>query len=223
MKTNYQLFVDIKKKNLDKIKTDYANKLFKARNKEKANYQFYDDLFRNKYTETQNELGEYSRFFISIRDEISLDETKSFELVFNVKAKEIPTRKRKNIIKLLSELDAMDDFFEFWNHQNENNKEEYNIKLNEKIIWKGTNETEFVQLIYMLYHSMLLTNEKDEIGLLVNQMAAVFNLQIRENWQSNLSASVNKRKQGYKPEIISKLNKAWESYVEKKIMNKRKN
>jgi len=105
----------------------------------------------------------------------------------------------------------MDDFFIYWNTLEFNSQKE-KIQTKEKIYWKGNNETEFIQLIYMLFHSKLLSNESNEKTKLVKQVAEIFNYEIGKNWQTNLSASKQKRKNGYKPEIIQKLDDAWEYY-----------
>jgi len=48
----------------------------------------------------------------------------------------------------------------------------------QKIKWLGQNKTEFVQLIYALYHAKLITNETNEITKLVKDLAQVLDFDL---------------------------------------------
>jgi len=80
--------------------------------------------------------------------------------------------------------------------------------------WTGKSKTEFVQLIYAIYHAKLINNNKDEITKIVEDMAKVFNYDIGDNWQDLLSKSVNNRKNGYVPKIFENLKNAFIEYYE---------
>jgi hypothetical protein len=216
MKTNYTIFLKYREDAFKRLKLSYESKIVKARNKIRVSTEFYDSLTRTEYPKVQNELGEYSRVIILINDELEIDNGKEFENLFNTASNSFPIKSKSKIIKLLAELNAMDKFFKYWNDLDLNSSKSKEISLNEKIIWKGNNETEFIQLIYMLYHANLLSNERNEITKLVKQIAEVFNYELGKNWQTNLSASKQKRKNGYQPEIIDKLNNAWEVYSNNK-------
>jgi len=80
------------------------------------------------------------------------------------------------------------------------------------IKWIGQNKTEFVQLIYSLYHAELITNETKEITKLVVDIANFFNIDLGNNWQSNLSKSKNDRNNDYIPQIFDRIKNAFIKY-----------
>ncbi len=215
MKTSYEIFTSNCESRFEALKKEYDEKVKNAKNKKLVNNEFFDALARNEYTKIQNGLGENSRILISIKDELERDVNLEERNLFNKSLSIIPPKKRKVTFDLLVELRAMDYFFEYWNNLELNKTKQTIASTSGEIYWKGTNETEFVQLIYMLFHSNLLKNEKTEITKLVNQVAEVFNYKLGKHWQSNLSSSKEKRKRDYKPEIIEKLSQAWKSYSEK--------
>lgn len=223
MKTSYEFFSKYKKENFKKLKTDYESAVKKARNKNLVSNEYYNSLSRTRYNEVQTELGENKNILLLIKDEMDIDIKKDFSKLFNNKINKIPTKNKKKTIALLAELDAMNDFFEYWNTHELNSLKKEEVQTKEKILWKGNNETEFIQLIYMLYHSKLLSNESREITKLVKQVAKIFNLELGNNWESNLSNSIGRRNTDYKPQIISKLNNAWEEYSALKLDKKKKN
>lgn len=90
-----------------------------------------------------------------------------------------------------------------------------NERQQSNIIWKGNNQTEFIQLIYALYHSKLLTNETNEITKLVEDASKVFNINLSKNWKSNFSKSKNNRNNDYEPKIFDNLKCAYLEYVNK--------
>ncbi len=80
--------------------------------------------------------------------------------------------------------------------------------------WIGTEETEFVQLIYALVEAKRLT-EKGKTKM-VEEIARFLGFPLSKNWQSNLSKSIHKSKDGYSPSIFDELKPAWEEYTEKR-------
>jgi hypothetical protein len=223
MKSSYKSFSKYKEDAFEKLKISYELKVSKASNKKKVSLGFQDDLSRSEYKKIQIELGAYSNVIISIKDELERDVNKEFEHLFNDASKSFPTKKKTSIIQLLAKLDAMDEFFYYWENQELNSKNELRNVEKEKVIWKGKSQTEFVQLIYMLFHSKLVSNESNLITKLVPEIAELLNFKLTENWKNDISSSIHKTKIGYQPPILEKLRSAFDSYKDEKIDKKRKN
>jgi len=102
-----------------------------------------------------------------------------------------------------------------------NNKKEEQVKLLEdnqsNIKWLGKNKTEFVQLIYSLFHANLITNDTNEITEIVKDMAKFFKIDLSKNWQSNLSKSINNRNNDYVPAIFDNLKNSFANYSNKEL------
>lgn len=120
----------------------------------------------------------------------------------------------------IQNLDEKNLFERLFPDKQQNSIEEQvstNERQQSKIIWKGNNQTEFVQLIYALYHSKLITNETNEITKLVEEASKVFNINLSKNWKSNFSKSKNNRNNDYEPKIFENLKGAYLEYVDKSI------
>jgi len=91
--------------------------------------------------------------------------------------------------------------------------------------WTGEkgNKNEFVQLVYGLYKAGLINNGKGEITKIVETLAEVFSLELGNNWQSNLSASIHNSKSGSNPPVFGKLRLAFEKYAKDLVEHKKKN
>ncbi len=85
-------------------------------------------------------------------------------------------------------------------------------KIQPKVKWLGQNKTEFVQLVYALYHAKLITNETNEITKITTDLAAFFDIDLGKNWQSNFSKSKNDRNNDYVPKIFERLKSAFVNY-----------
>jgi len=223
MKSSYSLFSKYKDEAFKKLKISYELKVSKARNKKKVSLEFHDELSRNEYSKIQNELGAYSRVIISIKDDLERDVNKEFEHLFNDASNSFPTKSKNKIIQLLAELDAMAQFFDYWGNQDLNSKNELRNDEKEKVIWKGKNQTEFVQLVYMLFHSNLITNESNLITKLVPQIAELLNFELTKSWKNDISSNIHKTNNDYVPPIIKKLKNAYDEHKDRKIDKKRKN
>lgn len=223
MKTSYELFSKYKEDKFENLKSDYLEAVKKARNQKQVSIDFQDNLIRNLYKQIQTQLGNHHNVIILIKDQLERDENKSFEQEFNKISKSFQAKEKKKIIQLLAELDAMNEFFDFWNNRELNSKKELHNDKKEKIIWKGKNQTEFVQLVYMLFDSNLITNESNLITKLVPEMAELLNFELTKSWKNDMSSNIHKTNNDYVPPIIKKLKKAYDEHKDKKIEKKRKN
>lgn len=97
-------------------------------------------------------------------------------------------------------------------------------KINSQIIWSGSekNKNEFVQLIYGLHQAGLINNGKGEVTKLTVQLAEIVGLDLGNNWQSNLSASIHKAKMEYQPPIFDKIKDGYLKYAEKLAYEKKR-
>lgn len=86
--------------------------------------------------------------------------------------------------------------------------------------WIGTNETEFIQLIYALKEAGLIKHTTGQTEKLVDSMAMLFNFELGKNWKSNLAKSINSSNSDYEPKIFDKLKKAYNAYVFERLDKK---
>jgi hypothetical protein len=167
----------------------------------------------------QNSLGINSRFVLEIKETLLEDKSKNYENEFNSKWQLIKFKSKKVLLEL-AELEACDRIYELL--KNKFNSGTDATALFSKIIWKSKIELEFVQLIYALYEAGYLDNEKSEVTWIVKEVAKLFNYQLGEHWQSNLSDSVNNRNADYQPKIFDKLKKGYDDYRVKQIEGKKR-
>ena len=80
--------------------------------------------------------------------------------------------------------------------------------------WIGTEETEFVQLIYALVEAGRLRRKNKTI--MVMKIATFLGIELSKNWDSNLSKSKNERNYDYKPAIFEDLLQGWKRYENQK-------
>ena len=80
--------------------------------------------------------------------------------------------------------------------------------------WNGTNETEFVQFVYGLFHAgkIGMTEGENEITKLVPQMAKLLNFELGEYWQGNHSKSIHNRNKDYEPSIFTEILNGYKKY-----------
>jgi len=124
----------------------------------------------------------------------------------------------ESVVRLLAEDSAYAYFLDKINDVNPQGRPSEH----EELEWKGANQTEFTQLIYALYHSKLLTNKSKRLIRLVEDLAKLFNVDLSQNWQSNLSKSVHQRNNDYEPEIFDRLGEAYRVYRKKAKMRGQK-
>ena len=210
MKDNYKKFETLKVSELHLIENKLKEEIKKALNKEYAKNEYLQNL-NSEYLAKQTKHDSLSRFLLDldIKKELGkiLDISKEFD-IYN-----------SHDIKILANLSALKDFLDE-SYAKENAKDE-SASINSSIIWEGENQTEFVQMIYSLYHSGILTNIENEKTKLVKQIASYFNIQLSKNWQSNLSKAVNNRNNDYEPQIIKKMQMGYDIY--KKEIKAKKN
>jgi len=201
MKTNFETFNSIKRSEIILHKKNLKEAVEIAPNKAYAETLFIEKL-NSAYMKKQNEFNFLSRFLIE------LENNKELGLVLN-EGKEFDKFNQTEIINLAN-LAALQEFLHEYYSKDTVKNESPLIK--SPINWKGINQTEFVQLVYGLYHSGILTNNENEKTKLVKQIASFFNIQLSENWQSNLSKAVNKRNNDYEPQIIEKIKSGYEIF-----------
>lgn len=83
-----------------------------------------------------------------------------------------------------------------------------------EIKWTGNkeNKNEFVQIIYALHAAGRINNGKGEITKIVEELSKAFNLKLGNNWQSNHSNSIHKRRADYEPPIFKEIEQAYKRY-----------
>lgn len=210
MKNKYETFNSIKCNEIKRLENDLKEKVDKAVKKQYAKESYLENLNLN-YAKMQRDFYSLSRFLIE------LEQNQELGLDLNQTRKEFEKLNSKEIVNL-AHLSGIRDFLHDI-YKTKNVKEKTNNKKS-TIVWKGKNQTEFVQLIYSLFHSQTLTIEGNEKTKLVEEIAIYFNIKLSEHWQSNLSKAVNKRNNDYEPQIIETIKLGYNNF-KKEIKDKK--
>lgn len=210
MKKKYETFNSIKSNEIKKLENDLKEKVDKALKKQYAKESYLENL-NLVYAKMQRDFYSLSRFLIELEQNLELG------LDLNQSKKEFEKLNSKEIVNL-AHLSAIRDFLHDI-YKTKGVKEKTNNKKS-TIVWKGKNQTEFVQLIYSLFHSQTLTIEGNEKTKLVEEIAIYFNIKLSEHWQSNLSKAVNKRNNDYEPQIFNTIKTGYSNF-KKEIMDKK--
>ena len=123
------------------------------------------------------------------------------------------------IVKLLAKYTAYNDFI--YDLEQQLNPEEFSPSVKSKVTWKGS-QTSFIQLIYGLEKAGLLKHESSSIDKLVSDLANYFNVDLSSHWKSDHSKSIHKTNLDYDPKIFDQIKKAYLTYREQQLKNKKK-
>lgn len=226
IETPYQQFKKETDKHYDILLKQYKEKIDLARDGFEKNVhdEFYNNT--NKSFQTiQEELGNYSHEFIfNIEEEVKKYKNKEFEIEFNSKFSVFENKDKERILNNLAVLKSylkLHEYLQIEAIKYSPQVEIKNDKTTSNIQWLKDNKTEFTHFIYALFHGGYLSNKEKEKTKLVEEIAKLFNIELSENWQSNLSKSILKSKNGYEPEIFNELKKEFEKYYTE-IINKDK-
>lgn len=131
----------------------------------------------------------------------------------------------KKLIRLLVRFVAFQEIEkklpDILNVSDKNENKERNEQ--QSIRWTSikNNKNDFVQLVYGLHKAGYLNEGKGEITKIVEALAETFHFDLGKNWQSNLSSSIHKSKNGYEPPIFNKIRQAYQNYAEDQIAAKK--
>jgi len=95
-----------------------------------------------------------------------------------------------------------------------------NVEKNQNQYWLGTQETEFVQLLYALVESKRL--EKKGKVKMVQKIASFLGFPLSYDWQSKLSHAIHDTNEDKIPDIFNELKEGWLSYRNAQIEKKKK-
>ncbi len=144
---------------------------------------------------------------------------KEIEDIFNDKISKLNTDTINEIMPNLIVLYSLNEFIDFIVIQNDKyypNKNNNNIDIiKSDINWIGTNETEFIQLIYALHEGKYI--EGKGITKMVEEFSKLLNYPLNKNWQSNHSKSIHESNSDYAPKIFNKLGESYKQYQKKQI------
>jgi len=197
-----------------------SNALKNARNINTAVATKYDEERKifNKLIKTLAAVG-LSDFFREFQIALDLDKNTTEKIAFEgllLNHEDIDLK-----IGILAEFSATNQIMQYIEDQREI---EIENSENEKLHWGGSEQTEFVQLIYSMIESGLIT-DKDKIGKykIVQRFARFFNFPLNKNWKDDLSSSVNDRNNDYEPEIFKRLMSGWTIYRDSRLEINKKN
>jgi hypothetical protein len=194
--------------------------------KENAHNIFSNKVLRKLETDFNSKLGQNERFYREVIEEVKSDKGKNIQDVFNKNFSSLKSNNKAETLKLLSENEGLEKANKFWHEQGKKYIESdviFDESKKSNICWKGEIETEFVQLIYGLYHAGYIDNEEHQITKLIYEVADTFNIKLGKNWTSSLSKSVSNTNSDYVPKIFKNLENAFLSYRNKQINKKKKN
>lgn len=222
MKSSYKNFLKQKDLTLKKLIGEYEQGILKARDKSLKHRTIYNQL-NNEHRVLQSKLASNSRIIIESEDAYALGDLKEMDELFDERIKVL--KNKKEIIDLLAQLYGISEFFNYWKKMDSVYRELTEEKTVENpieknispLIWCGENSTEFLQLIYSLYEAGLVTNKSNKKTELVSQFAKAFNVKLSDNWQSNLSKSINERNYNYVPEIFERIKKSFIRYRDRQL------
>jgi hypothetical protein len=222
MKNYYTDFIKKCDAEIKRMKTEYESKMTNARNKSFAHHNFLNPIHK-QYTDIQIKLKPYDRFFIEMNDEYERDSSKEHEEIFNTNIQKIPAKTRIEIMPDLILFYSIDKIISFASIEEikltANNEEDKPHQ--SEVKWVGTNETEFVQLIYALYEGKYI--EGKGITKIVEEVAILLNYPLGKNWQSNHSASIHASNADYNPKIFNNLIEKYKGYQKRQINKKKEN
>ncbi|MGC4034447.1 MAG: RteC domain-containing protein [Chitinophagaceae bacterium] len=198
-------------------------------------------------TQIQATLKEHSHFLSDIKHYCGTHKTSNYQEQFDERMNFIETHDKNKLVDQLAEFEALmrTSTYIRSNEKNiENPYKEYSplidptrliilpenhesksmsTKTKNQIKWESNTELEFVQLVYSLFASGYLTNDKQEVTTLVKQVAEAFNIKLGKNWSSNFSKHIHKTDNDNRPIIFETLSKNFQAYKEKTIDKKKKN
>lgn len=135
---------------------------------------------------------------------------------FNQCAKEFNIENDENSIILLAAEKASDEIIQYCydcNHAqslSRDSNQNQNVELNQNQYWLGSEETEFVQLLYALVESKRL-KKKGKVKM-VQKIASFLGFHLSYDWQSKLSHAIHDTNEDKIPSIFDELKYGWLSY-----------
>ncbi|MFN8285482.1 MAG: RteC domain-containing protein [Chitinophagales bacterium] len=230
-RTNYfHKYKKLYKKYLGQFKSEYLGKISKAREPYKINAHnvYRNEFLQKQSSELQTKLGQWGRLMVDAEDKWRFDNTKEFPAFFNEEFENVENDRRDEILELTARFSAIREMYgfkspELFTKRSKADLDDSANVLSPVIKWKGTNETEFVQLVYALFEAGYISNTNDQITKLVPQVAKALNFDLGNNWQVNLSTSLNKRNADYSPKIFENLRQAFEDFRLRKLDKNKKN
>lgn len=217
---NYDYYLTAKADFVDQRKIEFMLEYDKARSKNTvvANWidALRDEINLIQRDLVQNGLGNFKREWENTYElDSGIDEGQAFDQTvancfpdFNIEQ-----------IDLISQIDALSELVKFI-ESNRIYLEQDNFEKPRSVnkYWIGTEETEFVQLIYALIEADRL-NDKEKTKM-TQAIANFFGFPLSNDWQSKLSHSIHQGNFDKKPKIFGDLEKAWEKYKDRQINKK---
>ena len=226
MKNYYQIYLAEKERLVAEKKETIDARIKKAR-KDSVIISYLLQEEKESISSLQKELQEISleNFLPRLHEIQMFDAEISEEDAFIQCIKEFKIDNDDNAMKKLAATKASDEIIQYcyflMNSQSKNRSfsEPSETKKHQNKYWIGTEETEFVQLIYALIQSGRL-EEKGKIKMVEN-IALFLGFPLSHDWQSKLSHAVHQTNEEKTPDIFDAMKKGWYAYRDQKIDKKR--
>ena len=217
---NYNYYVKTRTEIVNQRKNDFTVEYEKARSKNIVVANWLDVLIEESNLihkdAVQNGLENFRREWDNIYE---LDSGINLEKAFEETIAKFFPNLSVDQIGLICRIDAnieLSEFIESMRIYTNHDPIDYPRPVNK--FWIGTEETEFVQLIYALIEADRLNN-KDKIKM-TQAIADFLGFPLSNDWQSKLSHSIHQGNFDKKPRIFGDLDKAWEKYKDRQINKK---
>lgn len=217
---NYDYYLTAKAEVIETRKKVFTHEYDKARNKNTVIANWIDALRGEinliQKDLVQNSLDNFKREWDNTYElDSGIDEGQAFDHTIK---KIFPDLSIEQIGFML-QIDALSELIEFIESKRIYNRQDnFDNPRPVNKYWIGTEETEFVQLIYALIEADRL-NEKEKIKT-TQAIANFLGFPLSKDWQSKLSHSIHQGNFDKKPRIFGDLEKAWEKYKDRQISKK---
>ena len=217
----YYKFKELKQSFFQHYKKELLQLLKEAKNKNQTLNHYKESFMMPELDFWESKLGMHSGFMKKVDDFIHTDQSMKLPESFDFNFHALPTNLKKHFIDDLAKYEALKDLGKLWNHkyftyigQKEKKSLQYKMgKEKTKLIWNDKNSIGFIQLVYALFEAGYISNAQNDVNIMINTLARVFNLPLHKNWQSQFANSIKIKNIEYCPEIFGKMEKAFSQYL----------
>jgi hypothetical protein len=225
MKNSYLEFEKHRQIYFEYLQSNFIAYLDNARIPIDGLHHFRSTVLDPPYQHFQKNYSAHLRFLIEVNNVLALDKNKQIEDVFNSNLEQSQIEDKETFISQFANYCAIDEMYNVVRNKLAQINPYVDRAESKKsdLVWKGENETEFVQIFYALFKAGYISNTEKKITHFIPEMAKLLNFQLSENWQNNLSKSIHATNNDYNPQIFDRLKTSFAEYQQSLINKKKKN